>query len=274
MTTLGITGSTGHLGGLVATALASQHPVLIVRDAARAPQLDGTTVRAASYDDADGARAALSGVDVLFMVSAGESEDRRAVHRTFIAAAAAAGVRHIVYTSFLGAAVDADFTLGRDHADAEQAIRESGMQWTFLRDNFYSEMVPLFAGEDGVVRGPAGDGLFSPVARADVADVASAVLTDPDAHRSAIYELTGPEAFTMADAAARVSAVIGRTLTFHDETLAEAYASRRAFTSEQWQLDAWVSTYTAIRHGEVARVSGDVERLTGHPARTIEQAVA
>ena len=113
------------------------------------------------------------------MVSAAESPVRRDEHRTFIEAAAQAGVGQIVYTSFAGAAPDAIFTLGRDHHDAEQAIRASGMAWTFLRDNFYSDFFPLFADEDGVVRGPAGDGAVAAVARADVADVAVAVLRDP-----------------------------------------------------------------------------------------------
>ena len=58
-----------------------------------------------------------------------------------------------------------------------------------------------------------------------------------------------------------------------DEILTEAYASRRVWSQEQWQLEAWVSTYISIRDGEVARVTDDVPRLTGHPARTLEQAI-
>ena len=91
---------------------------------------------------------------------------------------------------------------------------------------------------------------------------------------AATYELTGPEALTMAEIASRAGAALGRELTFHDETLEEAYASRAVFGAEQWQLDAWVSTYLAIADGEVAAVSGDVVRLTGHPARRLEEALA
>ena len=133
----------------------------------------------ATYADLDAGRRALAGVDVLFMVSAAESPVRREEHRTFIRAAADAGVGQVVYTSFAGAAPDAIFTLGRDHHDAEEAIRASGMAWTLLRDSFYSDFFPMFADEQGVVRGPAGEGRVSAVARADVADVAVAVLRDP-----------------------------------------------------------------------------------------------
>jgi len=270
---IALTGSTGHVGGLVAAQLASLAPRLVVRDASRAPRIEGATVVETEYADAAAAVTALTGVDLLFMVSAAEAVDRRAQHRTFIAAAAEAGVEHIVYTSFFGADPDAVFTLGRDHADAEQAIRESRMTFTLLRDNFYSDLLPYFADDSGVIRGPAGEGRVAAVARADVADVASAILRDPAAHADVVYELTGPEALTLSQIADRAGTVIGRPLRYVAETVDEAYASRAHYGVGQWQLDAWVSTYTAIADGEVSRVTTDVRAVTGHEPRTIEQAL-
>ena len=272
---IALTGCTGALGGLVASSLVDLAPRLVVRDPSRAPDL-GLPVHQASYADTGAAQAALSGVDVLFMVSAAESGNRRAEHRSFITAAARAGVRHVVYTSFCGADEAATFTLGRDHADAENAIVDSGMAFTFLRDNFYLDVLPLFADEAGIIRGPAGHGRVSAVARADVADVAAAVLRDPGAHVDAAYVLTGPEALSFADVAERAGVATGRRLSFVDETVPEAYASRRAAypDAEDWLLDAWVSTYTAIADGSCAEVTDHVERLTGHRARTLEEALA
>lgn len=275
--TIAITGSTGAVGRRVAHTLAGSDfrldLRLLVRDPSRAPDID-TDVRVCDYADEAASVAALTGVAVLFMVSAAEAPDRRAQHRTFIRAAATAGVGHIVYTSFAGAAPDATFTLGRDHHDAEQAIRDSGMTCTFLRDNFYADLLPYFADRSGVIRGPAGDGRVAAVARADVGDVAATVLRDPGAHADATYVLTGPEALTMTEVAARAGAAIGRDLRFENETVEEAYASRAAaYDAEQWQLDAWVSTYTAIADGSCAEVTRDVHRVTGHEARTIEQAL-
>ena len=276
MTSLALTGSTGHVGRRVARLLGSDVSRLIVRDATRVIPAPGTSpeIAVTTYGDYDASVDALRGVDVLFMVSGSESPTRRDEHRTFIRAAADAGVGHIVYTSFFGAAPDARFTLGRDHADAETAIRDSGMRFTFLRDNFYSDFFPMFAGDDGVIRGPAGKGRVSGVARADVADAAAAVLRDPSTHEGVTYDLTGPEAVTLGEAAERMTAVLGRAFTFVDQTDDEAYESRRVWSTEQWQLDAWVSTYTAIRDGQVEQVTGDVERLTGHLARTLEAALA
>lgn len=269
---IAVTGATGHIGGAVARDLAARGLplVLIVRDASRAPQLPDADVRVAEYRDHAAMVAALESSEHLLLVSGHEARDRLQEHRTAVDAARAAGVKHVVYTSFVGASADSGFTLGRDHGATEDAIRAAGLSFTFLRDNFYLDLLPEFAGEDGVIRGPAGDGLVAAVARADVAEVAALVLADPAAHSNVSYDLTGREALTFTELAQRVSAATAHAITFHDETVPEAYASRAHYGAAQWQLDAWVSTYTAIRDGELEAISPDVERLTGHRARVLE----
>ncbi len=273
---LGVTGATGRLGGRIARLLAAAgvEQRLVVRTPARAPVLPGSTVAQASYDDGDAVRRALDGLEVVLMVSAAESEHRLDEHRAFVDAAAAAGVRHLVYVSFFGAAPDATFTLARDHHVTEQHVEQSGMAWTFLRDNLYSDFFPLLAGDDGVIRGPAGDGRVSAVAQDDIAAAATSVLVDPVAHEGRTYSLTGPEALTLTEAAATMSRVLGRDVAFEDETVEEAYASRASYGAPGWQLDAWVSTYTAIAAGELAAVTDDVELLTGRPPRSLEDLLA
>ncbi|WP_323959654.1 NAD(P)H-binding protein [Arthrobacter sp. JZ12] len=270
---LAVTGSTGHVGGAVARALAEagHEQTLVVRDLARAPQLPGAPVAAASYADKAASVEALRGSRVLFMVSGAEAQDRVDQHRTFIDAAAEAGVQHIIYTSFLAAAPDATFTLGRDHWATEEHIRNSGMKFTFLRDNFYLDVLPLFAGEEGVLRGPAGNGRVAAVARADVARAAVVVLKEPGAHEERSYDLTGPEALSLAEAAEVITRVTGRPTRYEKETVEEAYASRAHYGVPQWQLDAWVSTYTAIASGQLAQPTTAVEELTGRPPLTLEQ---
>ena len=260
-----VTGATGALGGLVARGLADRGVAqrLLARTPARAPVLDGAVALPFSFADRPSAVAALRGATTLLMVSASESADRLDQHRAFVDAAVEAGVGHIVYTSFYGAGPACTFTLGRDHWATEEHIRAAGVHFTFLRDNFYLDFLPDTVGDDGVIRGPAGNGRVAAVSRADVARVAVAVLTDPAAHRDATYDLTGPEALTLADAARVIGAATGREVTYHDETIEEAYASRRRWDAPDWQYDAWVSTYTAIARGEVEGVSDDVERLTG-----------
>jgi NAD(P)H dehydrogenase (quinone) len=270
---LAITGSTGRLGGRIARRLAAAGVPqrLLVRDASRAPALPGSDVAVAGYDDADAVRTALAGMPTVLMVSAAEHPDRLAQHRTFVDAAADAGVGHLVYVSFLGAAPDSTFTLARDHWATEEHIRAAGLRATFLRDSLYADFFPFLTGEDGVIRGPAGDGRVAAVAQDDVADVAVAVLRDPAAHAGATYDLTGPAALTLTEVAGTITEVTGRPVRYQPESVPEAYASRAGYGAPDWQVDAWVSTYTAIAAGEMATVSSAVADLTGHPARTLAE---
>jgi len=270
--TLAVTGATGVVGGLVAADLAARGipQRLLVRTPTKAPQLAGSTVHPVEYGDRDAARAALEGVETLFMVSAAESADRLDQHRTFIDAAAEAGVEHVVYTSFVAAAPDAVFTLARDHFATEEHLRASGMRWTFLRDSFYIDFMEALVGEDGAIRGPAGDGRVAVVARVDVARTAATILAAPVEHAGHTYELTGPEALSLTEVAAIITAVRGTQVSFVDETLDEAYASRAGYGAPGWQVDAWVSTYTAIASGDMAAVSRDVEAIAGTPPSSLE----
>ena len=239
---------------------------LVVRDPGRAPRLPGAQLAVAEHGDPDAVATALAGVETVFMVSASESLDRVDRHRRFVDGALRAGVRHLVYTSFVGAGPSATFTLARDHGATEDYVRASGVSHTFLRDNLYADFLPLMLGEDKVLRGPAGTGRVAAVALDDVADVAAAVLQDPEAHEGATYDLTGPAAHSFAELARILTAALGHEVVYRDETLEEAYASRAAFGAPSWQVDAWVSTYTAIAAGELAEPSTAVETITGHPA--------
>lgn len=267
---IAVTGASGRLGGPVARRLADADvPLrLLGRDPSRLPMLPGAVVApAASYGDGEAMRQALDGADTLFLVSAHESPDRVRGHITAVDAAVAAGVGRIVYVSFLGAAPDATFTYASDHWHTEEYIRSTGLRYTFLRDNFYLAEFPAMAGADGVIRGPAGDGRVAGVAHEDVADVAVAVLLG-DWHDGATYDVTGPEAFSLAEAAAALSRAAGRTVTYVAETRAEAYASRAEYGAEEWEVTGWVSSYQAMATGEMATVSDVVPRLTGHHAKT------
>jgi uncharacterized protein YbjT (DUF2867 family) len=270
---IAITGATGRLGGRVARRLAEAGIAqrLVVRDAGRAPILPGAEVSVASFGERDALARALEGVETLFFVSASESPDRLAQHFTLVDAAARAGVRHVVYTSFFGAAPDATFTLARDHWATEQRLTETGLAVTFLRDNLYLDFFPTMVGEGGVIRGPAGDGRVAAVAQDDISDVAAAILRHPAPHAGRNYELTGPAALTLDEVAAALSRHLGHEVRYAAETVEEAYRSREVFGAARWQLDAWVSTYTAIRAGELARVTSDVERVAGHAPTGLEE---
>lgn len=270
---IGITGATGAVGGRVADQLSQRGTPIrqIVRDPSRLPRRTGADIaRIGDYDDAVGMRRALEGVDVLLLVSAGESKDRVAQHAIAIDAAADACVGRIVYTSFIGAAPDATFLLVRDHFATEQHLRAAGVGWTLLRDSIYLDFLPGMADDDGVIRGPAGEGRLAGVARDDVAAAAVAALCD-ERHAGAAYELTGPESLTLGEVASTLSDTLGRSFSYERETIEQARASRAGVDAPEWMVEAWISTYTAIAAGELDRVTGDVEALTGQRPRSLAE---
>ncbi len=272
---IAVTGVTGQLGGRIARRLAGAGtgPRLVVRDPARAPRLPGAEPVVAGYGDAAALATALRGVDTLLLVSASEAADRVSLHTGTVDAAVAAGVSRIVYISFLGAAPDATFTFARDHWHTEEHIRGTGAAFTFLRDSIYLDMLPQFVGRDGVIRGPAGDGRVGAVAHDDIADVAAAVLLG-DGHDGRTYDVTGPRAITLAEAAEEIGRAAGRPVTYHAETLAEAYASRSGYGAPDWVVAGWVTTYAAIATGELDAVTDTVEAVAGHRPMNLAEFLA
>jgi NAD(P)H dehydrogenase (quinone) len=273
MGVVAITGASGGIGSRVATRLADRGmaPRLIVRDPKRAPAAAGAQVAVVDgYHDRVGMTAALRGATTLMMISAREAPDRVAQHNNVVDAAVDAGVERIVYTSFLGAAADATFTFARQHHATEQHIRASGLAFTFLRDSLYLELVPLFTSGAGVIAGPAGNGRIAWVARDDVADVAAAVLCEAG-HEGRTYDVTGPEARDLAYAAEQLSAFSGARVTYHAQSMEEAYASRSSLGAPKFEVDGWITSYACIATGEMDVVSDTVPRLTGHPAQTLRE---
>jgi len=266
---IAVTGATGGLGGRVARRLAARglEQRLVVRDPARAPELDGARVVVGEYHDGEAMRRAFDGARTVFLVSGAEARDRLDQHRTAVDAAAAAGVERVVYTSFLGAAADATFTLARDHFHTEEHLHASGMAAVVLRDGMYTDFLLLMA-SGGEIRGPAGDGRFAPVTRDDVADVAEVVLLGPT-HDGATFDLTGPDLVTMADVAAILTEVNGTPVRFVDETVDEAYGSRASYGAPDYEVTGWVTSYLAIREGELDVLSDDVTAVTGHPPTSV-----
>jgi NAD(P)H dehydrogenase (quinone) len=271
-----VTGSTGRLGERVARRLSDLgvEQRLLVRDPARASRLPGAHLATADYADGDAVRTALAGSRTVFMVSAAETPERVRQHFTFIDAAVEAGVQRMIYLSFFGASPTATFTLARDHWATEEHLRSVGVAYTILRDNIYADFTPHFIGQDGNIRGPAGDGRAAIVAQADIADVAVAVLSAEGDYDGRTLNLTGPEALTMYQIASILSDHLRRTVGYVAETIEEAYASRAVYGAPPWQVEAWVSTYTAIAAGELAGISEDILEVTGHRAMSLAQVLA
>ncbi|WP_281665455.1 SDR family oxidoreductase [Gemella morbillorum] len=272
---IGVTGVTGKLGGQVAKVLSQKglKAVHIARSPERAIKYDNAEIRKASYENSEESRKTLEGIKTLLMVSAKENPKRVEEHHDFIDAAKIVGVEHIVYISFYNNKKDATFTLSRDHYQTEKYIKEQGLKYTFLRDNFYIDFFLDLCFEYGEIRGPAGDGLVSAVARRDAADIVVAVMLNVQEYENKVLNLTGPRDLSMKNIVKVVGEKLGKEIFYINETVEEAYESRKVWEAEQWQYDSWVSTYTAIAKGEQSGVSLDIEKILNRPATSLEDLV-
>ena len=271
MPKIAVTGVTGNLGGMV-SRLCKKNGIEVrnlARNVEKAEKLGFSNVFKSNYDKSGDTVKSLEGIEVLFMVSGSENPNRVQQHKDFIDAAKIAGVSHVIYLSFYNASKNSIFTLGRDHYATEEYIKENGFKYTFLRDNFYADFFVDLCREYGEIKGPAGNGKVSAVVRSDVSEVAAKILENPGKWENQTLNMIGPEELSMDEIVKAVSKYFGKEIKYIEETVEEAYESRKIWKAEQWEYDSWVSTYTAISENEQSGISNDIEKVLGRKATSL-----
>jgi NAD(P)H dehydrogenase (quinone) len=199
---IGITGASGPLGRAAAEAVLREvepnEVVLITRKPVALSDFGalGAHVRHADFDEPHTVKAALAGVERLLLISTDNVGSRLDQHRGAIDAAVAAGVSYVAYTSVPVPVTNNPAVVVADHAGTEQALRESGLAWTMLRNHLYAHL-QLQGIQNAAATGKLftniGDGAAAFVTRDDCAAAAAAVLTRRGRENTA-FEISGPEA--------------------------------------------------------------------------------
>ncbi|WP_411140399.1 SDR family oxidoreductase [Streptomyces sp. x-80] len=275
--TIVVTGAAGNIGrSLVGRLLAEGAAVrALTRDPARAGLPDGVETLRAELTDEASLEPLLAGADALFLnLAAGGGQAAAAV----TGAAVRAGIRRIVLNSSVSVTdtpADEENHIARMHAGVERAVRDSGLEWTFVRGSNYATNTLAWAPsirESGVVREAHPDAPGVPVHEDDLADVAAVALLDrTGTHLSRAYVVTGPERKTMAEQVAEIGQAIGRPTRVErisEEAAAEALA-RPGFPKEA-ALEL-VRLFGRSVDAPLFPVSDAVEKVTGHPARPFAQ---
>jgi len=274
---IAVTGATGQLGNLVIAELknkaGSEDLVALVRNPEKAADL-GTEIRAFDYGKPETLAASLEGIDRLLLISSNEVGKRTEQHTNVIEAAKKAGVRWIVYTSLLHAA-DSSLSLAGEHVATEQALKESGIPHTILRNGWYTEnQVGSIAGalDAGTLAGSAGDGKISAAARRDFAEAAASVLLD-EKHIGKVYELAGDEAYTLTDFAAEISKNSGKDIPYTDLPETE-YANILKSAGLPGGLAETIASWdTGIAKGDLYSDSKQLSQLIGRPTTPMAETV-
>jgi NAD(P)H dehydrogenase (quinone) len=289
-----ITGASGAFGRMATerllTKVAPSQLVLVTRNPAALADYAkrGADIRFGDFDQAESLRAAFAGADQLLLISTLDvGERRRRQHQTAVDAARAAGVRHVIYTSSVGIHPHSPAFVIADHLFTEDALRSSGLEFTFMRDAQYAEVITTMIAPAAVASGEwlssAADGCMAFVSKRDCVESAVAVLTTPG-HEGAVYEITGPELLTFGDCARIAAEVTAKPIRFvnvsHEAMQARFDAAgvpRRHVegtvhqAAGAWGSEEMMSYERGIREGYFAVASQHVKLLTGHPARTLRE---
>jgi uncharacterized protein YbjT (DUF2867 family) len=257
-----VTGGTGTAGGEIVSQLASTGTPF--RAMVRNPQkalvlkMTGVQIVGGDLDNAESLRAALDGIDQVLLL-APPVPNQAELESNMVAAAKAAGVRHIVKFSAMTANPNSRSRFPKLHGQVEQLIRESGLQWTFLRPTFFMQNLLGLAGmvKGGTIYQPAGDAKAGFVDTADIAAVAVEALTEPG-HEGKAYEITGPELLSYHDIARTISEVIQKPVGYQDIPPAAARDAMLGMGMSAWQVDGINELMDQMRGGEYARLTSAV----------------
>ena len=279
-----VTGASGELGRetlqILLKTMDSSRLVAMVRDPKKASLLaeQGVEIRRADYLDPSSLAAAFAGVDKVLLVSAVAFTDRLAQHLNVIEAAEQAGVKHIVYTSIQrkpGSTHIIPMVTESDQA-TEQALTQSSLDYTVVRNSLYQEVLPLMLGSDwaaGGIHMTTGDGQAAMASRKDLAQANALILTQPG-HAGKTYTLGASEAISFKEIATTLSAITGREVPYRivskDDFTIRLTAAGFPLAVADF-LHEWVM---AVNLGEFSEVTGDLEQLIGRRPQSCKDFIA
>ena len=274
---IGVTGATGKLGNLVVeklkTRVDNESIIALVRTPGKASGL-GVEAREFDYGKPGNLAVQVKGIDTLLLISSNEIGQRAVQHKNVIEAAKKAGVKWIIYTSVLHADTSS-LSLAGEHYETETALKKSGIEYTILRNGWYTEnytgsIKAALAG--GAFIGSAGDGKVSSAARADFAEAAAAVLSG-DGHRANVYELAGDDAYTLTDLAAEISRQTGKNIPYKNLPETDYAAILKNAGLPEGFAAAVAGWDVSASKGDLFDDSKQLSRLIGRSTTSLEQCV-
>jgi len=274
---IGVIGGTGNTGRAVVAALQAKGADFrcLVRDLGKAAETLGSDVELVQADTADAAtiEAGLAGCDKLFLLT-GHSPAMGEQQIAAIEAAKRAGVKHIVKLSGGDAVAtpDCPSKIGQAHWQVEEALKASGVEWTILRPGLFMQNFLNMAGmvkEQSKIMMPVpADVEAGMIDVRDTADVAAEVLTG-DGHNGQSYSLASANR-TPGDVAAVLSAELGREIAFVEVPMEGAVGAMKERGMPEWLIDHQSAVMGLLATGVLAQTNDNIEKITGHPARTLE----
>lgn len=278
-----ITGATGNLGKATVEFLAKKVPAkdiaVLVRDENKASDLKalGVNVRTGDYNDKNSLVKAFEGIEKVLLISSNDFNDRLGQQKRAVDAAKEAGVKHILYTgvSMQNKDQSALKPLMGDHFETEKYILESGLNYTFLRDNLYADVIPMFIGEHVLETGinlPAGNGRVPYSLRTEMAEAFANVLTTTG-HENKTYEISNVESYSYQDVADALSAHSGKKVIYNAVSVEDFTKALTEAGVPEMMIGFSVGFATATKNGDFDIPNNHLEQLLGRKPSSLNEAI-
>lgn len=273
--TILVTAASGNIGRVLVQQLKAAG-AQVIAGSSSGKSVEGVPTRHVDFEDLAGLQSAFTGIDTLFLLLP-LVPNKVALAKNAIAAAKAAGVKHIVRSSGAGADPAAAFALPRLQGEIDQMVVESGLGYTLVRpatfmQNFATYYVGMIKG--GALYLPQGEGRVSFIDVRDIAAVNAAILQNPAEHAGKIYTLTGPAAVSNAEAVSAIGGALGRPVNYVAVSDQDAVASMKAMGMDDWSVGHMMSLHQLTAAGYAAGVTHTVHEITGHEPIGLAEFVA
>lgn len=270
-----VTGATGTIGSQVAASLLDADADVRVGlrsvEKGEALAARGAEVVHFDFEDPSTYARAFEGVDRVFLLSPFVEEFVAHVDEA-AKAAKAAGVQFVTRMSALGADAGANEGLSQQHGRAEEAVKQSGVDWAVLRPTFFQDNVLNYQGgtvADGAFYGASNGGKTAYVSSRDVAEVAAKILLDPNPHTGQTYTLTGPTALSDDELASALTRAAARPINYVDLPSDQLLQGQLAAGTPQWMAEHLVALEGIKAAGWAEAASPDVEQVLGRPPEAL-----
>lgn len=277
-----ITGATGHFGKatinfLLEKGVSANEIVALVRDAKSADDFkkEGIGIAIGDYDNYRSLVSAFKGIEKLLFISGNDIQNRDSQHQNIVNAAKETRIKHIVYTSFQSkneTETSPLWLVSKSHLQTEKWLKESGIDYTILKNNLYMDLIPAFVGDQvldtGIIYLPAGNGKVGAVLRSELAEATANILTTPN-HEQQTYDFTNTETFSYQEVAQLISDITGKTIKYVSPEASEYAHTLAQYGVPENVIGLFSSFAIAQSKGELDVVSSTLETLLGRKPTSI-----